>query len=148
MEADRLRLLCDERDVQRTLNLFARAMDNRDWTVMAEILADDAEGDFGSRRLQGRDAIIEMLRGFLDNCGPTQHLLGNVVIDVAGDSAISRAYIHDVHLGSDADPSARLYTLGDYKDTWQRRPDGSWCLRERIKANRAHVGSLDVFGGS
>jgi ketosteroid isomerase-like protein len=147
MDAKRLQILCDERDVERALNLFARAMDKRDWTAMADILAADAEGDFGTGRLHGSAAIIEMIRDFLDSCGPTQHLLGNVVIDVAGDAAISRAYIHDVHLSSDADPSTRFYTLGDYKDTWQRRADGSWCLTERIKSNRAHVGSLDVFGG-
>lgn len=146
MDADRLQVLCDERGVERTLILFARAMDERDWTAMAEILAADAEGDFGTGRLQGSAAIIEMIRGFLESCGPTQHLVGNVVIDVDGDVAISRAYIHDVHLKSDADPSTRFYTLGDYKDTWQRRADGSWCLTERIKSNRANVGPLDVFG--
>ena len=112
---------------------------------MAEILANDAAGDFGTGPLHGSAAIIELIRGFLDSCGPTQHLLGNVVIDVDGDTAFSRAYIRDVHLRSGADASARFYTLGDYQDTWQRRVDGTWCLTERIKANRAHVGSLSVF---
>lgn len=145
-DADRLQRLCDERDVQRTLTLFARAMDDRNWTVMAEILADDAEGDFGTGRVNGSAAIIRLIQGFLDSCGPTQHLLGNVVIDIDGDTATSLAYIRDVHLRSDADPSARFYTLGDYNDTWQRSADGKWRLTERIKSNRAHVGSLDVFG--
>jgi ketosteroid isomerase-like protein len=145
LDTDRLQRLCDERDIQRALTLFARAMDDRDWTAMADILADDAEGDFGTGRLQGSAAIIELIRSFVDSCGPTQHLLGNVVIDVNGDKAVSRAYIRDVHLRSDADPSARFYTLGDYKDTWRRQADGTWCLTERVKANRAYVGSLDVF---
>ncbi|MEY8015969.1 nuclear transport factor 2 family protein [Mycobacterium servetii] len=147
MDADRVRLLVDERDVERALTKLARAMDDRDWAAMAEILAADAQGDFGAGRLHGSAAIIEMIRGFLDNCGPTQHLLGNVVIDVDGNTATSRAYIHDVHLSADANPSARFYTLGDYRDTWQRCSDGAWCLTERVKFNRAHVGSLDVFGG-
>jgi hypothetical protein len=145
MDPDRLQRLCDERDVQRALTLFARAMDDRDWTAMADILAVDAEGDFGTGRLYGSAAIIELIRGYLDNCGPTQHLLGNVVIDVDGDKAVTRAYVRDVHLRSDADPSARFYTLGDYKDTWLRQADGTWCLTERVKANRAHVGPLDIF---
>lgn len=146
MDAGRLQVLDDERDVQRALNLFARAMDDRDWTTMAKILAEDAVGDLGTGRLTGSAAIINAIRGFLDNCGPTQHLLGNVVIDVAGDTAISRAYIRDVHLNSVADPSTRFYTLGDYQDTWRRQSDGSWRLTERIKSNRAHVGPLDIFG--
>lgn len=127
------------------MTLFARAMDDRDWAVLAEILDDDAEGDFGTGRVHGSAAIIELIRGFLDNCGPTQHLLGNVVIDVDGDTAVSRAYVRDVHLDWNADPSRRFYTLGDYQDTWHRRADGTWCLTERIKANRAHIGSLDIF---
>ncbi|OBG38896.1 nuclear transport factor 2 family protein [Mycobacterium sp. E3198] len=147
MDGDRLQALLDEREIERTLKQFARAMDDRNWSAMADILADDAEGDFGTGRLCGSAAIIELIRGFLDNCGPTQHLLGNVVIDADGDTATSRAYVHDVHLRSDADPSSRFYTLGDYTDTWQRRPDGSWRLKERIKTNRAHIGTLDVFRG-
>jgi SnoaL-like domain len=145
MDPNRLQRLCDERDIQRALTLFARAMDDRDWTAMANILAVDAEGDFGTGRLSASAAIIELIRGYLDNCGPTQHLLGNVVIDVDGDTAVSRAYTRDVHLRSDADPSVRFYTLGDYHDTWLRTAEETWCLTERVKANRAHVGPLDIF---
>jgi ketosteroid isomerase-like protein len=147
MDDERMQALCDERDVARALNLFARAMDNRDWATLAEILAEDAQGDLGTGRLEGRTAIIGVIRQFLDRCGPTQHLLGNVVVDVTGDTAVSRAYIRDVHLNSTVDPATRFYTIGDYHDTWRRRPDGSWCLTERVKANRAYVGALNVFGG-
>lgn len=147
MDADRLRVLFDERDIERTLTRFARAMDDRDWRAVADILADEAQGDFGTGRVRGSAAMIELMRGFLDKCGPTQHLLGNVIVDVDGDMAVSRAYIHDVHLNSNADPAYRFYTLGDYTDTWERDPNGSWRLKERIKTNRAHVGSLGVFHG-
>lgn len=122
-------------------------MDDRDWTTMAQILTDDAQADLGTGRLTGSAAIIALIRGFLDRCGPTQHLLGNVVIDVAGDVATSRAYVRDVHLDSAADPSVRFYTLGDYRDTWRRAGDGAWRLTERIKVNRAHVGPLEIFDG-
>jgi 3-phenylpropionate/cinnamic acid dioxygenase small subunit len=138
MSVDPLQALTDERDIERALIRVARAMDDRDWSGLADILADDAVGDFGTGRVQGRAAIIELIRGFLDSCGPTQHLLGNILVDVAEDMAVSRAYVHDVHLGT-ADPSSRFYTLGDYRDTWERRA-GVWRLVERTKANRAHVG--------
>jgi SnoaL-like domain len=146
MESDLLTQLRDERAIERALVLFARAMDDRDWAAMAGILADDAEGDFGTGRLAGSTAIIELIRGFLDKCGPSQHLLGNVIVDVAGDVATSRAYIRDVHLNPAADPSVRFYTLGDYHDTWRRDGDG-WRLAERIKANRAYGGPLEIFDG-
>lgn len=76
MDSVALSVMRDERDIERALNLFARAMDNRDWATMAAILAEDVEGDFGTGRLVGATAIIDMIRGFLGSCGPTQHLLG------------------------------------------------------------------------
>lgn len=147
MESDDLGQLRDERAIERALIRFARAMDDRDWTAMAEILSDDAQGDLGTGRLTGSAAIISLIRSFLDTCGPTQHLLGNVVVDVAGDVATSRAYVHDVHLGAAADPSVRFYTLGDYRDTWHRGGDGHWRVTERIKVNRGYVGPLEIFDG-
>lgn len=145
MDADSLTLLRDERAIERALIRFARAMDDRDWATMAEILAEDARGDFGTGQLEGAAAIIDLIRGYLDNCGATQHLLGNILVEVHGDSAVSRAYIRDVHLDSTNAPDTRFYTIGDYRDAWQRRPDGSWRLVERVKANRGYVGTLDVF---
>lgn len=146
MESVDLRTLRDERDIERALNLFARAMDDRDWATMAETLADDAEEDFGTGRLTGSTAIIDMIRGYLDSCGPTQHLIGNILVDVVDDTATSRAYIRDVHLNSAGDPSTRFYTLGDYHDTWRRDGDGRWRITERVKVNRAYVGPLEIFG--
>lgn len=135
----------DERDIERALIRFARAMDDRDWEGLSQILADDAVGELGTGRLEGSAAIIELIRGFLDNCGVTQHLLGNVLVDVDGDRATSRAYVQDLHL-SRSNPDLTFHTLGDYHDRWERR-DGRWWLVERIKDNRGTVGSLDVFAG-
>lgn len=139
-QTDRIR---DEREIERALIAFARAMDYRDWDSMSEILSADVVGDFGTGPLQGSDTIIAMIRGFLDNCGPTQHLIGNVLVEVDGDRATSRAYVQDLHL-SRSNPELTFHTLGDYHDRWERR-DGCWRLVERIKDNRATVGSLDVF---
>ncbi|KDF02427.1 ethyl tert-butyl ether degradation protein EthD [Mycolicibacterium aromaticivorans JS19b1 = JCM 16368] len=146
MDSDALTLLLDERAIERALILFARAMDERDWSTMAAILTHDAFGDFGTGPLAGSAAIIELIRSYLDNCGPTQHLLGNVIVEVDGDTATSLAYVRDIHLNSTADPAVRFYTLGDYHDTWRRTRDGSWRMSQRIKANRGYVGPLEIFG--
>ncbi|BBY42309.1 nuclear transport factor 2 family protein [Mycolicibacterium celeriflavum] len=145
MNPDALQRLLDERDIERALYTTARAMDDHDWSAVAEVFADDATGDLGTGPLVGSGAIVALIRSYLDACGPTQHLLGNVIVDVAGDSAVSRAYVHDLHLS--ADGAERFYTMGDYRDRWERRA-GRWRIVERIKVNRAHVGPLEsVFGG-
>ncbi|GAB1811075.1 nuclear transport factor 2 family protein [Mycobacterium sp. MUNTM1] len=146
MPTDDLRSIADERAIERALVRLARAMDDRDWATLADIIADDAIGDSGSGRLEGSAAIIDLIRGYLDSCGPTQHLLGNVLVDVSGEAAVSVAYVHDLHLSA-REPQTTFHTLGDYRDRWERR-DGAWRLVERIKRNRATVGSLQVFDAS
>ena len=145
MNLDALQTLLDERDIKRALYTAARAMDDHDWTAVAEVFADDATGDLGTGPLVGGAAIVALIRSYLDACGPTQHLLGNVIVDVEGDTAVSRAYVHDLHLSVDG--AERFYTMGDYHDRWERRV-GGWRIVGRTKVNRAHVGPLErVFGG-
>ncbi|MGV0157898.1 nuclear transport factor 2 family protein [Mycobacterium colombiense] len=133
----------DERAIEQLLIRFARAMDDRDWPSLAAILAENAIADFGTGEQRGSAAVIDLIRSYLDRCGTTQHLLGNVLVHVTGDTATSRAYVRDLHL-STGEPQATFYTLGDYHDRWERR-GAQWRLVERIKDNRGIVGSLDVF---
>ncbi|WP_082281877.1 nuclear transport factor 2 family protein [Mycobacterium colombiense] len=91
MTTNDLRSVADERAIERALVQLARAMDDRDWATLEDIIADDAIGDLGNGRVEGRAAIIDLIRGYLDRCGPTQHLLGNVLVDVTGEAAVSAA---------------------------------------------------------
>lgn len=140
-----LETLLAEREIYRKLVQFARAMDNRDWDTIRPLMTADATAEFGMGEIQGADQIIEFMRGFLDACGTTQHLLGNVLIEIDGDTATSRAYVSDMHLGRDAEVEDTFRTLGDYFDTWVRI-DGQWLIEQRIKDNRASIGSMSVFG--
>ena len=140
-----LATLLDERDIGRALTRFARAMDDRDWDAARAILTRDATAELGTGPLTGPDAIIGLIRHYLDGCGPTQHLLGNVLIDVAGDTAESRAYVSDMHLGAGDRKAISFVTLGEYHDRW-RRIDGQWRLVHRTKTSRGHKGDFAVFG--
>lgn len=144
MSDRRLDRLLDEREIHRKLIGIARAMDQRDWNAFREILLPDATADLGAGPLSGRDAIARFIAGFLDACGPTQHLLGNVLIEVEGDEATSRAYVSDVHKGLGAKAEVTFSTLGDYHDQW-RRVDGAWRLQHRTKLNRATLGDISIF---
>jgi len=141
-DADLQRLI-DERAIEKALTGIARAMDARDWALLATFIADDAFAELGSGPLRGRAAIVDLIRSYLDHCGPTQHLLGNVLVEVDGDRAISSAYVRDLHLSAH-NPDLTFHTLDDYTDRWERR-SGRWRLVERRKDNRGTVGSLDVF---
>ena len=133
-----------ERDIARRLIAIARCMDARDWSTMRTILVDDAVGEFGRGPEVGADRVIESIREFLDVCGPTQHLLGNIVVEVSGDAATSSCYVSDMHLGAGDRSNVTFSTLGEYHDRWVRI-DGEWFLTERRKDSRAVLGSFDVF---
>ena len=85
------------------------------------------------------------MRSFLDECGPTQHLLGNVLIDIKEDSASSSAYVSDMHVGVGDKKHLTFSTLGEYRDQW-KKIDGIWLMSHRTKINRAHIGSIEVLG--
>ena len=140
-----LQQLLDERIIYRQLMRFARAMDEGNWQDLADVTTEDFVSDTGLGDIAGRDACIEFMRSFLDNCGTTQHLLANVVIDVDGDNATSSAYVCDVHLARDEASGVHFRTLGIYHDEWRRAGD-SWLMRRRRKDNRATLGSMAVFG--
>ena len=132
-------------EIGRELTRFARAMDDRDWTTLKAILTEDATAELGTGTLIGSDAIIALIRQYLDACGTSQHLLGNLIVEAEGDRARSRCYVSDMHLGRGDASEPNFRSLGDYHDQWVRI-DGRWRLSERRKHNRALVGSMDVFG--
>ncbi len=140
-----LQTLLDERAIYRALVAVARAMDARDWAALDSLMHENLSADMGTGAIQGRAAVVAMMRSFLDDCGPTQHLLGNVLIEVDGDRASSRAYVSDMHIGAGDKADLTFRTLGDYHDEW-RRIDGRWLMTHRSKHNRAHLGSFEALG--
>ena len=140
-----IEVLLAEREIHRALVRFARAMDERDWPALDAILLEDASAELGTGPLRGRAAIVAQMRSFLDDCGPTQHLLGNLLVDVDGDTARSRVYVSDVHKGRGEKAHLTFSTLGDYHDRW-RRVDGAWRIAHRTKHSRALLGDIAVLG--
>lgn len=135
----------DEREIYRSIVRFARAMDDRDWAEIETIAAEDFTADLGTGPLGSCSEMIALTRSFLDDCGPTQHLIANVLIDIDGDTARSRAYVADMHLGTGALEGQFFRTIGDYHDEWRRTENG-WRMTQRTKHNRGHLGNYAVMG--
>ncbi|RDI19399.1 SnoaL-like protein [Rhodococcus sp. AG1013] len=142
-----LELLLAEREIARAVIRFARAMDDRDWPVLHEIMLPDATAELGTGTLHGPGGVEASIRSFLDDCGPTQHLLGNMLIDVdlAAGTATSRTYVTDLHLGVGDKQGLSFSTLGDYHDEW-RLTDGVWRMSHRTKHMRGTQGDISVLG--
>ena len=145
-----LQRLLDERDIAVLLATLARILDSREWARVSEVVAEDMSFDYtnSGTDVQGREALLANFRQFLDVCGPSQHLLGSIIIEVDGDHALSRSYVQARHRSKDpADP--RLFdSNGEYIDRWERRAEG-WRMvhRRAIWASQSGDPSVIGFGG-
>lgn len=128
-------------DVTGALFAVARHLDDKNWAALADAMTPDTR----SYGRTGVDDVLARVRSCLDVCGTTQHLLGNVTVEIDGDGAVSRSAFRAAHVG--AGPTAgRMYEcMGDYEDHW-RRVEGRWLLAARTVRIRVEFGARAVIG--
>ncbi|WP_198154032.1 nuclear transport factor 2 family protein [Catenuloplanes japonicus] len=107
----------------------ARAMDSRDWALLADCYSPDARGDYTNAAADGRDTIVASARGFLEPLDATQHLVGNVEVSVDGDVATTHATFIAQHVRA----GGRFMMGGNYDDTFRRTPEGWKITNRRIR---------------
>lgn len=141
-----LQQLMDEREIVRGLSTFARVLDGKEWERLGEVFADDLSFDYGTGRLeQGIEALRANMRRFLDKCGGSQHLIGSILVDVDGDTALSRAYVQARHQRVD-DTGGDVYdSNGEYLDRWERRSEG-WRIVHRDAKWFSQSGDPAIIG--
>src|SRR4051794_41042564 len=79
---------------QEIADLLARytfGLDTKDWAQVRGCFTDAPVFIHPGGRVDGADGIIDRARGALDALDGSQHLLGNVVVDVLPDGATARA---------------------------------------------------------
>ena len=109
----------------------ARALDKRDWELLATCFVDDVVVEFeGVEPLHGVAAVVDVCRGALEPLDASQHLLGNHHVNVDGDSASSECYVHAQHVRDALAPADKYVAAGTYRDTLERR-DGAWKITRR-----------------
>lgn len=137
----------DEREILFGLNRFARILDNRQWGSVGEVFADNVVFNYGDgSERSGIEALRQKFCQFLDVCGPSQHLLGSIVITVDGDTGISRAYVQARHQGAGTKSHLFFDSNGEYVDQWERRPEG-WRVVRRDVHWFMHMGDSSVLHG-
>ncbi len=133
-----------ERELHRVACRYARVCDERDWAGLDDVFSEHASADYGGMHLRDRAAIAAMLRQHLGGCGPTQHLLGNLVVEVAGDLVASRVSVRAAHRGA-GDMREHTYDcMGEYLDRWVRTAEG-WRIAHRRMRVGLEFGSRAVL---
>lgn len=143
-----IEMLFAERDISRGLSRFARILDKKDWESLGEIFADDVTFDYGTGiEQQGLAMLRNQMSQFLYRCGPIQHLVGSMIIDIADGSAISRAYVQARHQRAD-DMAGRIFdSNGEYVDRWEKRHSG-WRIVRRDASWAVHSGDPGILDTS
>ena len=127
-----------------TLDRYAECLDRRDWAGLADVFTEDVEIDWVSGS-SGLDAATTSIRSYLDGCGPSQHLLGNYRIELAGDHATSRHYCRVMHMGKGLQAGKTYESWIEYADELVRTDEG-WRSRRRVCRAMMEQGDRAVLG--
>jgi hypothetical protein len=122
----------DYEGIHAVLVLYAKSLDRRDYAGLNSVFSMDATGNYGAAgTYQGIAAIAAFIERALSQCGPTQHLLGSMDIQVTGDRATASTYLQAIHIGKKPGfEGKRLTVWGEYRDKLVRTPAG-WRISYR-----------------
>ncbi|HIE1388035.1 TPA: nuclear transport factor 2 family protein [Pseudomonas aeruginosa] len=128
-----LETLLDKARIEAVLMAYASALDQRDWRALEDVFVSEASADYGVvGEFHGRVAVVGVVRDFLERCGGTQHLLGNIRVSVEGDAAHSRCYLQATHAGVGTHLGQTMTLWGEYRDQLERREEGWRIVRREL----------------
>jgi len=133
-----------ERNLHEVLCRYARLCDQRDWSLIGEVFSDGTCAEYGDWPLRDRAAILSMLRNHLGGCGPTQHLLGNLLVEVTNGQVSSRISVRATHRGNSALEPVYYEAIGDYHDQWEHTANG-WRIAFRQMHLLIETGNRSVL---
>jgi ketosteroid isomerase-like protein len=128
-----LQEVADRLEIAEVLYRYATALDTRDWALLSAVFVEDAVYRMGVRgEFAGPDAIADKLKDVLGPLRATQHLMGNPVITVDGDTARSTSYVRAQHYRTDHSNGGNTLDMGGiYADELIRTQDG-WRIAHRV----------------
>lgn len=144
--ASTLEQLLLEHALAQTLIRYATACDTRNWDLLQQVFAPDCTTVYGGRYLcEGVAKVRRMISTHLDGCGPTQHLLGNLEVDVDDPARPrSRIQVRAVHQGLGPRSHLRYDAIGFYEDEWIQLPAG-WRIQKRSMTMLLEIGDRSVL---
>jgi hypothetical protein len=138
-------------EIADRMYLYCHCVDRRRWELLEQVFHEEATWWVSSIGGDGpwRPAMESSRELFAAALGPTHHFVGNILITLSGDRAVTEALITAYHrvradapLGGMFGGTGSAYDLiagGRYLDRWERR-DGSWKIaRRRVHSEWRHL---------
>jgi hypothetical protein len=145
--ADQLEL-SDVREIIDVMNQYTTGLDTRNWAMLEATMAPDGQADFGNLAgvgiLDSPQALVELCRNSLKDLRATQHLQGNYVVNVNGDTAQASCYLQANHF-ADGLPGGDVFSVwAKYRDDFVRTPNG-WKIKKRYLDTIHAAGNMNMF---
>ncbi len=136
-------------EVIEAFHRFFLDVDTRDWSHLRDVLTDEVTADYtelwgGEVKPQTKDTLVESWRHTLSGFQATQHLLGNEIVSLDGETALLRAYFQARH----ALPNERgshLWTVGGRYTARLVHRERGWLLNELTLHFSWADGNLNLF---
>lgn len=119
-------------EIRDCLYLFCRGLDRIDRDLLLAAFHDDAIVDFGKLFTGPAAAFVESTLTMQRRQAHCQHLVGNIVIQLAGDSAAVESYEIARHLSEVGGRPCDMVLASRLLDRFERR-DGRWAIARRTK---------------
>jgi ketosteroid isomerase-like protein len=129
----RVRILEDIEEIRQLKSRYVYALDERDWDSVVDSFTDDAKVDFGTfGGHQGRKEIEEFFKvTFPPGWSFTMHMTQDPIIEVDGDKAKGKWYMHESTTFAETDTA--VWGAAKYEDEFVR-VDGKWkCSYSLVK---------------
>ena len=140
-----VRRLVDEREIIGLAVRYCHAVDARDYDALRDVFVADATADLAGIGEVGLEAIIARCRRVLDPCNATQHLVGNHLVTLDGDTATAQCEVQAQHIRRGVDGGSTFTLGGRYRDQVTRTPAG-WRITHRDLETSWVTGNPGVLG--
>jgi hypothetical protein len=130
-----LRELVDQRQIADLCARYCYALDRTDWGAVRDCFTADPVFIHPGGRVEGADGIVERSRGALRVLDSSQHLLGNVIVQIDSDDpdlASATSYFQAQHVRAGTPGGDTYLIAGSYADRLMRTGAG-WRIAERVQ---------------
>ncbi len=135
----------DRAQIGDVLIRYATGIDSKDWPLLRSCWADEIEVDYGELgRFTDPDTLTDLMAQIHGGMGATYHRMSNFVIDVQGDSATVRSYVHAVLMLQPDDADNWIDVIGQYDDEFVRTPGGWRIWRRASRTARMLTGGAQA----
>ena len=133
----------DRSDIIDLTHAYCWALDRNEWDKLDEVFLPDATAVLGSHACADRNEIKQVVEKALGKLDDSQHIVATHQVEIDGDIATSRCYLHAQHIRAVDDGSPHYVVAGRYEDDLVRTSDG-WRIKHRILAVMWTEGNLRV----